>query len=277
MSILIDAHVHYHDCFDLQTFLEFASSNVRRGVGHGQSVIGCLMLAETDSGDPARRIKDRAGRIHRPWSLAGTTQCGSLICLRDGRPELVLLPGRQVVTDENLEVLALGTDGAVRPGRPLKETLDETAQAGAMAVLPWGFGKWWFRRGRAVHNAVLSRASDVSEESWELFLGDNGGRLQWGPPPRPFAMARRLGMRILPGSDPLPFPSQISRVGSYGFVLPGSLDFDRPCHCIRTLLRQMSGQPAIYGRRERVLRFCRFQVAMQIRKLSTRVRRCEHS
>jgi len=177
MTIKIDAHAHFHDCFDLQTFLDFAWRNFRRGAsGDGAQAPSCLMVAATDSGDPLRRIKDRAGKLRPPWSIAGVTECGSLIVSRDGCPELVILPGRQVVTKEKLEVLALGTAHPVRPGRGVQQTLDETAQAGGLAVLPWGFGKWWFRRGRTVRDTVLSRAGRAAGETSEWFLGDNGGR-----------------------------------------------------------------------------------------------------
>jgi len=58
------------------------------------------------------------------------------------------------------------------------------------------------------------------------------------------------GVWVLPGSDPLPFRSQETRAGRYGFVLPERLDLNRPAAQIRRFLLECSEQPAIFGRRE---------------------------
>ncbi|HEY4564703.1 MAG TPA: hypothetical protein VIJ36_17085, partial [Thermoanaerobaculia bacterium] len=50
-SLLIDAHVHFHACFDRDTFLDAAARNFERGAAElgldGRPFLGCLMLAET--------------------------------------------------------------------------------------------------------------------------------------------------------------------------------------------------------------------------------------
>ncbi len=44
------------------------------------------------------------------------------------------------------------------------------------------------------------------------------------PNPTQFNLAEANGMKILPGSDPLPFPQEAKRPMSYGFI--ANIDFD---------------------------------------------------
>jgi len=73
-------------------------------------------------------------------------------------------------------------------------------------------------------------------------------------------------MLVLPGTDPLPFKSEQTKAGRYGFLLDGAMDRDRPAAAIRDLLREQTAQPRAFGRLESLGRFLRNQVGMQIRK-----------
>lgn len=53
------------------------------------------------------------------------------------------MAGRQIVTAEKLEVLALGTDLDIDDGRPIREVLSLVTENGGLPVIPWGAGKWW--------------------------------------------------------------------------------------------------------------------------------------
>jgi len=131
--------------------------------------------------------------------------------------------------------------------------------------LPWGFGKWWFRRGRIVSKLLQSHVTRHVERPC-LFLGDNGGRLRALPRPRLFGRAETEHVYTLPGSDPLPFVSHERRAGSYGFAFSSQLDYSRPAEKIVQLLRDIDEQPMTFGRLEGPLPFIRNQVAMQLRK-----------
>ncbi|MES1245469.1 MAG: hypothetical protein ABUT39_27945 [Acidobacteriota bacterium] len=241
---LVDAHVHFHDCYDLQAFLEGALRNIRKGadeLGLTQWT-GFLLLAESAGARWFQRWRDDP-------RFEATREAESRVALE----RLVLIAGRQIVTRERLEVLALGRDLEVPDGLPLRDTLERVRESGALPVLPWGFGKWWGRRGRVVAEAL--------RQDGELFLGDNGGRL--GPDPALFRRARKLGVRLLPGSDPLPFSRHAGLAGSYGFVLPHAVDLDRPAETLLQRIRE-SGQPRAFGRRAGLPRFLRDQVGMQL-------------
>jgi hypothetical protein len=173
---------------------------------------------------------------------------------------LVLIAGRQIVTAERLEVLALGTLETFVDGLPMRTVLDQVDDAGALAVLPWGFGKWMGGRGRIVRDLLNSpRAS-------RLFVGDNGGRLSVAPEPSLFAGARQQGIPILPGTDPFPFAAQVRRPLSYGFVLAADVTGNAPAASIQQALQSRRTQPEVFGRCAGVADFVGNQLAMQWRK-----------
>lgn len=262
-SILIDAHVHVHRGFALDVFLDAAAGNLaaaarRLGVAAGQP--GVLLLTEGAGARFFRRARDGAVRpAGGVWTLAANDDDPSLLALERGVPRLVLIAGRQVVTAEALEVLALGCDAELADGRPMAATLAAARRAGALVAVPWGFGKWWLRRGRLLAELI------AREDPSDFFLGDNGGRPR-GPEPKLFARAAERGIRLLPGSDPLPFPSQVGRVGSYGCRLAGALDIARPAAGLARLLRDPATRPRPFGAAMPWLPFLRAQAAMQLRK-----------
>ena len=89
---------------------------------------------------------------------------------RSGRGwPLFVIAGRQIVTAEKIEVLALGTRAMVDDGAPLASVLEWCRRNGAFAVLPWGVGKWMGRRRRIVLD-ILKRCDPT-----RVALGDNGG------------------------------------------------------------------------------------------------------
>jgi hypothetical protein len=258
--LLVDGHVHFHPGFTWEIFLTAAAGHFaagRREVGLGEEGPGSLLFTESAGVHAFRDLRDGRGRIPGGWELAPTGEDAAVRVAGPAGQMLLLVAGRQIVTAEKLEVLALGWDGEFPDGQPIREVLARVVDAGAVPVVPWGFGKWWFRRGR------LLRALIEGGVPYRFFLGDNGGRPRLSREPRLFDAARAHGTQVLPGSDPLPFPDQARRAGSYGFVLPVALSPDRPATAIREALVGLSEPPRTFGRRERLDRFIRNQVRMQ--------------
>ena len=256
-SVLVDAHVHFYSCYPREVFLDSAFQNFRSDAAElGESFVGFLLLTEAGQARWFRRWQDGQDR-DGAWSFEPTGEAESLAAVRATGERMVIVAGRQIVTREKLEVLALGKDLEIPDGLPMTDTLQQIRESGALPVLPWGFGKWWGWRGDRVEAAL--------REPGELYLGDSGGRLQPGIPPKLFRLARAKGIRLLPGTDPLPFPRHAGRAGSYGFQLPGAVDEHRPgadlLHKIRT-----AGQLRTFGRRAGPVRFLRDQTAMQLRR-----------
>lgn len=259
--LLVDAHVHFHPGFDQDRFLDSALANFRRGaaeLGLKQEFLGCLLLAEPADAHWFDRL--RGGGSKGAWSFEPGEEPSAVTARSAAGERLLVIAGRQVRTGEGLEILALATPEEFPDGLPFADTLARVRWSGAVPVLPWGFGKWWLYRGALVE-AVIRRP----EPKW-ILLGDNAGRPRAGGTPCLFREAAARGIPVLPGSDPLPLPEHETRAGSYGFVVDGGLDERRPAEGLRRWLRGLSGQPRVFGRCESLLRFCRDQTLLRLRR-----------
>jgi hypothetical protein len=261
-AALVDGHVHLHDCFEVPKFLDTAAANFAAGamvLGMPAEVAGCLMLSEAHGVDNFARLADGTPSTG-VWRIEPTREPVSLIARKDGGSPIVMIAGRQIVCREGLEVLALGTRATFADGQPLRDTLGLVAAEDAIAVVPWGVGKWQGARGRLV--AGLLQECPVRP----LYLGDNGGRLGLAPRPRLFARAAGRRMWVLPGSDPLPFAGQLSKVAGYGFVAEVALGHETPFATLKGYLDRLETAPRLFGRLETLPGFIRSQVAMQLQK-----------
>jgi len=264
--VLTDAHVHVHGCFDSGVFLDAALGNFQRGAGAlglGGSLAFCLLLTEMKGVSFFQRFRDGgAAGGWGGWTFEPTAEPESLTARRRGTDDrLVLIAGRQIATREGLEVLALCTAEEVPDGLSLGETLDRVRAAGALPVLPWGFGKWWLSRGERVARQIRELPADA-----ELYLGDNAGRPAGALPSRLLRAAEERGIPVLPGSDPLPLETHADRAGSYGFLLSGKLDPDRPAQSLARRVRRVraaGGRLRPFGRRSGLLQFCRDQATLR--------------
>ena len=267
-GLLVDGHVHFHDCFTWEVFLEAAAANfadVRQKLRMTNDSPGCLMLTESAGANYYGALLNKPEFVTSlGWRVTATDKDGSMILSRDEGDTIVIVAGRQIVTAENLEVLALGCTREFPDGQPIRKVLDAVVDSNATAVIPWGFGKWWGRRGRTLLGILLSDSAPP------FFLGDNAGRLCLGSRPALFAEAETRGVFVLPGSDPLPFLSEVRRLGSYGFLLPDWEESSRPAKDFMARLRRLSASPRAFGNLTTIPRFCRMQLAMQWRKRSQR-------
>ncbi|MGA7537450.1 MAG: hypothetical protein WBW93_01655 [Steroidobacteraceae bacterium] len=270
----VDAHVHLHPCYDPDELLRNAYANLA-AVGNGRQQarrrayflllaecapddgFGALRaLAPTDSG---RTVRATPVLQLRRWVVSLTEEPISVV-VRDGERELYIIAGRQVACREGLEVLVLGTRRRFADGRPIREILRETDSLGVPRVIPWGPGKWFFRRGQLL-NALVAEFRKPT-----LFLGDEGGRpVFWGYPQQ-FAQAERLGVRDLPGTDPLPFAHDVEKVGRMGLRVPIELDPGRPGASLLRALTELGTPLERFATLEPPLRFVRNQIGMQLRK-----------
>jgi hypothetical protein len=99
-----------------------------------------------------------------------------------------------------------------------------------------------------------------------LFLGDNGGRSSLLPYPTQFNLAETNGMKILPGSDPLPFPQEAKRPMSYGFISNINFDETKPWESVKKSLLGTDLKIEKFGNLTSVPMFIKTQIAMQIKK-----------
>lgn len=271
--ILVDAHVHIYDCFHLPTFFESAFANFQSEaarMGQVDDFTAILLLTETSKDNWFERLESYASnkttaetKTIRDWTFHRTDENCSLCARGSKNQSLFLIAGRQIVTTEKLEVLALDTDKSFKDGAPIEQVIQSIRDMGAIPVIPYGFGKWIGQRGKILRDLLKKT------ESTKLFLGDNGGRPKFLHLPSQFKQAEKKGIRVLPGSDPLPFLSQCIRPGSFGFFVEGAVSTTHPARDIIRILLDPANTFKPYGQPEPFLRFFRNQLLMQIIK-----RRC---
>ncbi len=269
----VDAHVHLHSCYDPDDLLQNAYDNLSAVASNGADAAArkayFLLFAECAPDDCFGALRALAEgrprsngsssvRLQR-WSVAPTAEAISVLARCEGR-ELFLVAGRQIACREGLEVLVLGTTRRFEDGRPIREVLRETEAMGVPRVIPWGPGKWFFGRGRLL-DALIEEFRKPT-----LFLGDEGGRpVFWGYPQH-FTRAAQLGVRDLPGTDPLPFPHDVGKVGRMGLKVAIDLDPSRPGESLLRGLTQGGAPLERFATLEPPLRFVRNQIGMQLRK-----------
>lgn len=240
--IFVDAHVHIYDCFNIDLLLDSALNNFQEvakqhAIMH-QPLSYVLLLTKGKKESwfqdlSATLDANRQCKITEKWSAVDKGDENSLLIFRNDFPEkeIHVVAGHQVVTIENIEVLALFMKQDLTNGLSLYETVARVKQSGGIPVLPWGAGKWFGKRGKIIKKFLLNH------ELGNLFLGDNGGRPRFWPTPNLFNLAEETGAVVLPGSDPLPLPGEASRVGHFGFFLQeNGLDVDSPTKCLKNAL-----------------------------------------
>lgn len=260
--VLIDAHTHVYDCYRLGRFLDVAAGNFSAAagrLGYAGRHTGVLLLADPAGQHGFARFAAGARELAGTgWSVHATDETGSLYCRADDGRGLFVIAGRQIITAERLEVLALACEATFADGRPLIDTVQDAGAQGALTVVAWGVGKWLGRRGALIDTLLATPGLGA------FFLGDNGGRPVFWPRPRAFQRARLRGIGILAGSDPFPFARDVTRVGSYGVVLPGSITPARPAQSLRRILADPALAPLCYGRRVGPLRFLYNQLRLSL-------------
>jgi hypothetical protein len=263
---LVDGHVHIHPEFDRRRFFDAVAANfaaAARRLSLPATTPGVLMLTESSGAHVFEELAAAAGAEAVPgWSVSRTAEPLSLAMTRSGGARVYLVSGRQIVTSDRLEVLALAARDEVPDGLPLETAVARVKALGGVPVIPWGFGKWTGARRRRMADFLQSPVGDG------VLLGDNGGRLALAPIPALLREAQQRGLPVVPGSDPLPFASQSERAGRYGFVLTAGVDSERPARTVVQYLLSRKDQPCPFGRLTPLPAFLISQLRMQWRARS---------
>ena len=267
--IYLDAHVHIQERFNLDQFLLCALDNFDRqrvATAPQSSSTYSLLLTEAKSLDffslLACQARQLTGLLPAAWQVRTTAEEESLLLKHEFRPatRMFVIAGRQLVTREKLEVLALASLAKIGDGKALVDTIDEVRNRGGLAVLPWGAGKWLGKRGGIISDFLQSASPD------SLFVGDNGGRPEFWPRPALFDLAARRGIRLLPGSDPLPLKGEECRPGTYGAMVDGACSDETPASDLKRLLLDSNKMINPFGQRQGAWQFFRTQLGLRLAK-----------
>ena len=244
MQLAYDTHVHLYPGVDPGALFDAAVRHLRRQAPAANRFILCL----TERAGVFAYEALKTGRLAAPgWRVTPAADPLALHAVAADGALLDLLPGRQIITAERLEILALGADLRMDDGLPAREALGRVREAGAIPVLPWGLGKWLGTRGRLVRQLVDESTPGT------LALGDTLLLPRPLPRPAPLRAAARRGFRVLAGSDPLGRPGEENLVGRYGVCAESAFDPDQPARSLLHPLRDPTVPLRLIGQRGSLL------------------------
>ncbi|MEI6167780.1 MAG: hypothetical protein WCS52_11345 [bacterium] len=250
-TLVVDGHVHIYPPYDWAAAIKALIENLTSAVSPRErpNIIPIGLLAESKTCRFFNDVVERGAPLTKgPLQIEAGPDAGSLIIRDAGVVKGYLIAGRQLVTLENLEVLALGKNTAIANGQPLAATLQAISGEGAVPVLSWSPGKWFFRRGKLVQSTLTAHAPG------SFLLGDIGLRpTLWAPHLMKTACQR--GFKIIGGSDSLPLPSEERWIGRNGFQVIGAFDPQQPAASLRTLLLDPTSTFLPVGRQSSLFAF----------------------
>ncbi len=262
--LLLDTHLHFHTLFDVKTFFNALQNNfniiaAKKCLTNFQCAV---CFTESSGANFFSKLYTNIGSKNfiEGYSLVPCRDENTLVISNDKGFSVFLIAGRQIVTRENLEVLAIGMIEEFEDGVEINEVIQSVISKGLIPILPWGFGKWTGERRRVIEDIV------ARNEFQPLFLGDNGNRPSFMKLPSIFNKGQVKNLHNLQGSDPLPFKKEVKKPGSFGVFLETTLDEDRPFTTLKKDLVENKVKIETYGELESPLRFLRNQVAMQLVK-----------
>lgn len=258
--IYVDSHVHLHPIFNLEEFFLTVLRNSSKLNENYQIV---LILTEGVHEKSINRLEEASqigvvSEKNHEISIKQNSD-SSFTVIFDNEKEVIIIPGKQIVTEEDLEVLTFGECLDIPDGLKIKDVLNKIEDCRNIAILPWGFGKWKGKRGKIVESLIRNA-------NFNFFIGDNSGRSQIFGKPELFTLAEKNGKLILPGTDPLNIKSEITRVGSNGIVLNGKLNPDSSIEELTEKLKELDKEPRNFVNHVGINRFIVNQFRVNIKK-----------
>lgn len=227
MTFLADTHLHLYSCYNLDRAL----SGLLDRLAAEDAQISCFgCLAERAGFDFYTKLRQGAINLN-DFTLEQSDNHQLILCRKNDHRQLTLLPGRQIIAAERIEVLALCTDALFADGLPAAELIKLIREQNGVPVLPWSPGKWFFQRGKVVAH-LLNRFTPQ-----DFLIGDVSLRPVGWPLPLLMRKGRRLDYQIISGSDPLPFSGEEAQFGSYASRIICTETGLSPDDALRTLLR----------------------------------------
>jgi hypothetical protein len=265
--VLVDAHVHIHECFDLNIFLNSSYKNFKKCAKNfnAQSFEGVLCLTENSKVNFFSKFRKTAELNSNQgnsldWKFHITDEPNSIRLSRNQDEVMYIIAGRQIITKEKLEVLGIGLLQSIDNGKSLADVVELVNQNEALPIIPWGVGKWMGYRRKVISNFI------VKYKNGSLFVGDNNNRPFFWVKSTIFKQAGRLNIRNLQGTDPLPFKSEVTKAGRYGFMIEARINQTKPFDEIKKKVNDLNSPLLQYGRPEKTLRFFSNQIQMQLIK-----------
>ena len=164
--LFIDTHVHIYPEYDISHLLNSALRNFKIAAAGIQDYVFVLALTERFDCNFFKTNKEI--KWHGKWELKFDSTL-NLICAQKSDQKIFLLPGRQNISSEKIEILTLGSDDFRAEGLPAIEVIKGSQETGLVTILPWSFGKWWGIRGKLVKKLI-------GDSTLDFRLGDPAHR-----------------------------------------------------------------------------------------------------
>jgi hypothetical protein len=245
--IVADGHTHVYPFHDRTRALDALGRGLNRLAGpapdRGERIVRVACLIESNaSGVFGKLVAQSEAEPGREGAVEPCAEPQSVRIRPATGEETTVVAGRQVTSEERLEILALGTVEQLEDGAPAAQLVREL-RGRAVPALNWAPGKWFGARGGVVAR-LLAEFGPA-----DLVVCDTALRpVGWGEP-RLMRAARARGFKVIAGSDPLPLPGEESRVGSYGFRVEGAWDSEYPARSLAALLLRSDAVVHRVGRR----------------------------
>ncbi|MCP5064114.1 MAG: hypothetical protein GY936_16865 [Ignavibacteriae bacterium] len=262
--ILVDAHVHIQTMYDLEEYFDVVFLNfslAAKEINNAQSWFGFLLLTEVSSINQFEKLVqlNSIGKKNK-YSIQATEGGSSLTIVSPNRNKIFIIPGKQIIAKNNIEVLALCTNKKFDENQSIPTTIKEINDENGIAVLPWGVGKWTGKRKEIIENILIEHKNE------KFFLGDNSGRPTFWSEPDLFKVGNQTNHFVLPGSDALAIPSEVNKTASYGFYIYEIIDDSKPAQSIKNILTNLNKPPICFGILENPFSFLKNQITMQFLK-----------
>lgn len=245
MPLIFDAHVHLYPCYNLAKAMASLFDNLSNTVPDAQMA---ALLAERHDCHFFNDLKRDPETLLGPgFKVRRTPDENALVVSRRDGAEAYLFAGRQIVTAERIEILALISDRQVVDGQPATTATVEILNAGGIPVVSWAPGKWLFKRKQVVQE-LIKRFNPG-----EIVMGDSTLRPPVWPEPTLMKSAGRRGFATVAGSDPLPFPGEEVRLGTYATLAEGAIEQDNPVRSMQAILKAPGTRIRRVGRRSGTL------------------------
>jgi hypothetical protein len=237
----LDAHCHFYECFSLEIFLQDAFKNAANSTSSVSfTSFGIILTERNDCNFYERLFSDQS--LSNDITVLGYKHDKNLVFDKSNSLSLIFYPGRQVSTNEKIEVLALFCRDPLPENMSLEDLTQHISKSGAIPVINWAPGKWTGKRGRVVQEFVTKNPEKIT-------LGITSLLPEHLPYPSIVRKAFTTDIPLIAGSDPLPFSGQESLACSYGMLFP-SLSDQPSDHEIKEAIMNKTG--TITGQRSSI-------------------------
>ncbi len=262
-ALAIDGHVHLYPNYNLKNAIECGVNNLKYySKKINSNIIPIWLLVERSDANYFDHLYQSSNQFENDGiKINKGTDDLTIVIEKDNEPILYIFAGRQLIAKEGLEVLSLVSNLNL-PDR--QKSIDDVIQAvtdsGGIPTLNWAPGKWFFNRGKVIARQIKEKSID------QIFIGETTLRHTLWPEPKLLKQARTKGFPIIAGSDPLPFKGEEQGIGSFGFLMEGKFDAEKPAQSLRDLMNNNGKDAKIIGKRNNIFTFAKRQYKIMMEK-----------